>query len=95
MKDESRKYRILRALQKNADLTANEVIELLKSEDKKNRTIRKTNYHTHANKRFAPLKRAGLIKEVGKKIGPTKRLEKIWCITRRGKKKIINGNESA
>lgn len=77
---ESRK-RICQAL-KRKPLTANECINKLFKSDVRTGKIKEKDwrYYVHLNKLFAPLSRHGQIKEVGTKIGPTNREEKIWAI---------------
>lgn len=76
-KQENRK-RILRALKRPK--TANEVIEVLFKSDVITGMIKKRTwkYYVHLNKLFAPMEKDGLIMEVGTKLGPTNRVEKIW-----------------
>ena len=71
--------KILRKL-KNKSMTANEVIDSLFRNDVKSGRIEKRSwkYYVHLNKLFSPMEKSGEIEEVGIKLGPTNRSEKIW-----------------
>ena len=60
--------------------TANEVIEMIFKSDVRTNKIndRSWKFYVHLNKLFFPMKKDGELKEVGTKIGPTNRTEKIW-----------------
>jgi len=58
--------------------TANEVIENIFANDKRTRRLGSWKYYLHLNKLFAPMERAGLIRQVGQKKGPTNKIEKLW-----------------
>lgn len=63
--------------------TANEIIKKIRRDDFDNRIFREPiHFYTHLNKRFAPLERKGLIKQIGTKKGPSNRMEKVWVITK-------------
>jgi hypothetical protein len=66
-------------------LTANETIHTIYRVDVKNGIARTDwKFYLHLNKRFAPLARRNLIVQIGSKIGPSKRLEKVWGLTAAG-----------
>jgi len=73
---EKNKRRLLKKLSKPR--TANEAIEILYQYDCKWQDFKGWRYYVHLNKLLSPLERAGKIKQVGLKVGPTKRLEKLW-----------------
>jgi len=65
--------------------TANEVIHSIYRNDVKNGIARTDwKFYLHLNKRFAPLSRRGLVAQVETKMGPSKRLEKVWGLTLAG-----------
>lgn len=69
---------ILKTLQ-NKELTANEVIERVFKKDVRNGEAisRGWRFYVHMNKLFAPMKREGLINQVGEK-SVNGRSEKVW-----------------
>ena len=63
--------------------TANEVIESIRRTDHEEGVYRmKIHFYTHLNKRFDPLKKAGLLTHVSYKKGPSNREEKTWALTK-------------
>lgn len=59
--------------------TANETIDLIYRSDVSSGLHRRDwKYYLHLNKLFAPLEKKGFIQQVGSKIGPSGRSEKIW-----------------
>lgn len=62
--------------------TANEVIDRIFDKDWSDRNFMGWKYYVHLNKLFAPLAKRGLIEQVGDKVGPTNKLEKLWMIKR-------------
>ncbi|MDC1173900.1 hypothetical protein OAT67_00780 [Bacteriovoracaceae bacterium] len=59
--------------------TANETIDLIYRNDVSSGIHRRDwKYYLHLNKLFAPLEKKGFIQQVGSKIGPSGRSEKVW-----------------
>lgn len=69
----------------NKNVTANETIHSIYRYDVKNGLLRADwKFYLHLNKRFAPLTRKGLIMQIGTKVGPSNRPEKVWGLTALG-----------
>lgn len=75
----SNKDRIMKTLGYK-EMTANEIIEKMFKSDIRTGKIdgRSWKYYVHCNKLFSPMEKAGVIKHIGDKIGPTNKTEKIW-----------------
>ena len=71
------------------ELTANEIIDSIYQDDVKRKKLRSGwRFYNHLNKRFAPLSKKNMIKNIGTKGGDTNRKEKVWKITKIGKSYI-------
>lgn len=89
MKTQHKDVLILRNL-KGYKHTANETIELIRRVDFVNGIYQdNVHYYTHLNKRFAPLKRANLIVQVGTKIGKSNKTEKVWALTKKAESFLL------
>jgi len=80
------KYQMIKSqLSKFERMTANECIDSIFKNDLTaglvNSVDRGWKFYVHLNKLFAPLRSAGHIKEVGTKLGPTGKTEKIWSVS--------------
>lgn len=75
--------------------TANEVIESIRRNDHEEGVYRmKIHFYTHLNKRFDPLKKAGLLMHVSYKKGPSNRDEKTWSLTKLAESRLQELSES-
>jgi len=71
-------------LKKYKKMTANECIDVIFKNDLTaglvNTVDRGWQFYVHLNKQIAPMEKEGRIQQVGTKIGPTKREEKVWSL---------------
>jgi len=79
------KYTLLKKpLKKYKKLTINESIDIIFKEDLTaglvNTVDRGWQFYLHLNKLFAPMEKEGIIKQVGTKMGPSKKQEKVWSL---------------
>ncbi len=69
-------------LKKFKKMTANECIDAIFKKDLTNGLVntvdRGWQFYLHLNKLFAPMEREGRISLVDTKMGPSKRIEKVW-----------------
>lgn len=74
-------------------ITANETIHSIYRHDVKNGLVRADwKFYLHLNKRFAPLSKKGFIKQIGTKVGPSNRAEKVWGLTALGTSAVESKN---
>ena len=79
---ETQKRKKLLMRQLRTPRTINQVIQRIKERDDKKGEPRDWRFYVHLNKLPLAMERQGLIKQVGQKVGPTKRPEKVWQNTR-------------
>jgi len=77
--------RIEKQLKKYKKMTINECIESIFKEDLTSGKIYSIDmgwrYYNHLNKLFAPMSKSGVIHQVDNKMGPSRRIEKVWSLT--------------
>lgn len=79
------KYDLIKApIIKYEKLTANECIDIIFKEDLTsglvNTVDRGWKFYLHLNKMISPMEKAGLLVQVGTKVGPSQRKEKVWSV---------------
>lgn len=77
------KYDLIeKQLKKYRKMTANECLDAIFKKDLTeglvNTVDRGWQFYLHLNKLFAPMEKEGRISQVGTKMGPSKRQEKVW-----------------
>ena len=76
--------RIEEKLKKHSKMTANECIDAIFKDDLTsglvNTVDRGWKYYLHLNKLFAPMSKSGIISQVDTKMGPTRKVEKVWSL---------------
>jgi len=81
------KYDLIeKQLVKYKKMTANECIDAIFKKDltagEVNTIDRGWQFYVHLNKQFAPMEKEGRIVHVDSKMGPSKRLEKVWSLVK-------------
>jgi len=79
------KYDLIeKQLKKYKKMTTNECIDAIFKSDLTaglvNSVDRGWQFYLHLNKLISPMEKEGRIKQIGYKIGPTKRKEKVWTL---------------